>query len=91
MVLSSHGIGEPRAVADHPPVDEDGHVLAQRRLVVEHVAARLRVVCEDMVENLAHGAPGGFRLRAGDMALDVGREDDFGHQRSAGWGDCRSV
>src|SRR5262249_9313898 len=35
---------------------------------------------EGVVQDLAHGRPGGMRLRAGDMALDVGGEDDFGHR-----------
>jgi hypothetical protein len=29
---------------DYPAVDEDRHVLAQCRLVVEHIAARLRMI-----------------------------------------------
>src|SRR5437867_523585 len=58
---------------------------AQRRLVVEHIAARLRVVREHPLKHLAHGRPGGFRRRAADMALDIGREDDFGHQDPFGW------
>ena len=51
-------IGQARAVADELAIDEDRHVPAQRRLVVEHVAARLRVRGEDVVQHLAHGAPG---------------------------------
>ena len=57
----------------------------RRPLIVEHIAARLRVVREYLLQHLAHGRPGGFRRRAPDMALDIGREDDFGHQfRSVG-------
>ena len=61
------------------PIDEHRHVLAQRRLVIEHVTARLRILCEDIRQNLAHRASGGVRFRTGHMALDVGREHDLGH------------
>ena len=74
-----HGIGEVGAVADHPPVHEDRHVPAQRRLVVEHVAARLGIVGKDVVQHFAHRAPGSLGFRAGDVALHVGREHDLGH------------
>src|SRR5262245_42342460 len=53
---------------------------AQRRLVVEHIAARLWVVREYLLQHLAYGCPGGFRRRTADMALDIGREDDLCHQ-----------
>jgi hypothetical protein len=51
-------------------------VLAQCRLVVEHIAPRRWVLREDVLQNLTHGAADGFGLRAGDMALDVCCEDD---------------
>src|SRR5262249_37330068 len=38
----AHRVAQSRAVADHPAIDEDGHVLAQSALVIEDVAARLR-------------------------------------------------
>src|SRR5262249_35512622 len=77
----AHGVGEPRPIADHAAVDEDGHVPAQGGLVVEHVAARLRIFGEDVVQHLPHGPTRRLRLRAGDVALDVGREDDLGHRK----------
>src|SRR5262249_26548671 len=79
------GVGQPGAVADHLPVDEDRHVTAQRRLVIEHIAARLRVVREHLLQHITHGRPGGFRRRATDMTLDIGREDDLGHQLRSVW------
>ena len=69
-----------RAVADDLAVDEDRHVFAQPTLVIEHVAARLRVVGKHGVQNLAHVAALRFRFRAGDVALDIGRERDLGHR-----------
>ena len=74
-----HGIAEVGAIADHPPVHEDRHVPAQRRLVVEHVAACLGVGGEDVVQHFAHRAPGSLGFWAGDVALHVGREHDFRH------------
>ena len=53
-----HGVGEARAVADDPPVDEDVMCRRRARLIVEHIAARLRVLREDVVQDLPHGAPG---------------------------------
>src|SRR5208282_5002403 len=38
------------------------------------------VLSEDVLQNLTHGAAGGFGLRAGDMALDVCCEDDSSHR-----------
>ena len=75
----AHDIGEPRAIADHSAIDEDRHVLAQARLIVENVTSRLRMVGKDSFENLAHGAAAGLGLRQGDVALDIGRENDLGH------------
>jgi hypothetical protein len=42
-----------RAIADDLPIDEDRHVLAQRRLVVEHIAPRLRDLRENVLQNLS--------------------------------------
>ena len=75
-----HGIAEVGAIADHPPVHEDRHVSAQRRLVVKHVAACLGVGGEDVVQHFAHRAPGSLGFWAGDVALHVGREHDFRHR-----------
>jgi len=61
------------------PVHEDRNVSAQRRLIVEHVPARLRVPGKDVVQHFAHRAPGSLGFRAGDVALHVGREHDLGH------------
>ena len=44
------------AIVDALPVDEDHHVLAQRRLVVEHVGAGAGIAGERRLERLAHGA-----------------------------------
>src|SRR6266545_2959142 len=75
----AHGIGEPRAIADHSTIDEDRHVLAEPRLIVEHVTARLRIFGKHSFKNVAHGAAGGFALRQRDVALNIRREDDLGH------------
>src|SRR5262245_47799993 len=72
-------VGQARAIADHPAIDEDGHMFAQSRLVIEHVAARLRIVRKNRFKNVAYGTAGGFGRRQRDVPLDVGREDDLGH------------
>src|SRR6202007_1824260 len=61
------------------PVDEDGDVFAQRRLVVKHVAARLRILGKDFFQHLRHGAAVGFAFGTRDMALKVLPKDDLGH------------
>ena len=86
-MLDSHGVGQSRAIADHPAIDEDRHVFAQSRLVIEHVAARLRIVRENRFKNVPYGAAGGFGFGQCHVPLDVGREDDLGHgSRSLGRG-----
>src|SRR5262249_52453740 len=68
-----------------PAIDEDRHVFAQSGLVVEHVAARLRIVRKNGFENVPYGAAGGFGLGHCHVPLDVGREDDLDHgSRSIG-------
>src|SRR5262245_12875173 len=75
-----HGVGEMGAVADHPPIHEDRHMPAQRRLVVEDVSAGLRVGGEDIVQHFANRAPGNLGFGAGNVALYVWRERDLGHR-----------
>src|SRR5262245_8876539 len=75
-----HGVGEMGAVADHPPVHEDRHVPAQRRLVVEDVSTGLRVGGEDIVQHFANRASGSLSLGTGHVALYIGREHDLGHR-----------
>jgi NADPH:quinone reductase-like Zn-dependent oxidoreductase len=66
------------------PADAPALIHRRRRscagaMVVEHVAPRPRVRRQDVLQNLAHGAASGFGLRAGEVALDVGRKDDPSH------------
>src|SRR5262245_26884563 len=75
-----HWAGEMGTAADPPPVHEDRHVPAQRRLVVEDVSTGLRVGDEDIVQHFANRAPGNLGLGAGNVALYIGREHDLGHR-----------
>src|SRR5947209_8710112 len=59
--------------------DEDRHVLAQPRLIVEHIGAGLRVLREHILQNLAHRTAGGLGVGTCYVALNVGREDHLGH------------
>ncbi|MFY9700279.1 MAG: hypothetical protein WAK34_18505 [Rhodoplanes sp.] len=65
------------AIGDYPAIDEDRDVLAQNRLVVEQVAARLWIARKNAVKNFTHGTAGGLRLRAEDVSLDVGVKKTF--------------
>ena len=74
--VGGDGIGQAEPIADEVAVDEDRHVLAQRGLIVEHVAAQARVGLEHRLERLAHRLPAGLDLGAVDVALqDVGEYD----------------
>src|SRR5262245_17514881 len=75
----AHRLGESGAIVDHSAVDDDRHMPAQGRLVVEHIGARLRIAGEHVVEDLAHGRAGCLDVRADDVTLDVLREYDLGH------------
>jgi hypothetical protein len=48
-------------------------------LFIQHVAARLRVASEVLIEGFAHGGPGDSLWRAGHVALDAGGERDARH------------
>ena len=58
-------VRQSRAIADHLAVDENADVLAQACLVVEHIAARLRIFRKHAIENVAgYGA-----LRHGEAVI----------------------
>src|SRR5262249_60551040 len=67
------------------PFTADAHVPAQCSLIVKYIATRLRVLGEYLLQHLAHGRPSGFRCRASDVTLDIGRKDDLGHQLRSVW------
>ena len=74
-----HCIGQLHPIADHSAIDENRHMLAQRELIIKHIAARLRVEREDIVQHLAHRAAGSLYFRATDVALDIRGENDLCH------------
>ena len=49
------------AVADYFAVDEDRHMFAQRRLIVQHIASGARIAGEQIVQHLAHAVARGGR------------------------------
>jgi hypothetical protein len=75
-------IRELHPIADHLAIDENGHVLAQRGLIVEHIAARLRIGRKDIFENLAHCSAGCLRFRTSDVTLNIRGEYDPGHDET---------
>lgn len=73
------GISKFGAVEDWFTVDEDGHVLPERALVIENIAAGGRIRGEVGIESLAdigtvHGCG-----RAGDVSLDILGKAYVGH------------
>jgi hypothetical protein len=72
-------IAQPGAVAERLAVDDNRHVSAQRRLIVEDVSAQALVAAKDVVEGLAHGRPLRLGLRAIDVPLQIDGEKDSSH------------
>ena len=70
---------EALPVAHPPAVDEHGHVLAQVALLVEDVAARLRLRGEHLRQHRAQRPGGDLGFRAVHMPLQVGSEHDAWH------------
>ena len=67
-------VRKAQAISNGPAIDEDRHMLAQGGLVIEHVAPRLGVLGENVVQDFTHRPPRTFGVRAEDVALDVGLE-----------------
>ena len=54
-------------------------MLSQLALLVEHVAARLRLRVEHRVERRCHGGAADITVGGGEVALQVRGEDDARH------------
>jgi len=72
-------IGQAMAILAAPPVDEDHHVGTQMALVVEHVAAQLRIQRKCGLEPAAQRGRVGVELGHGDEPPQLRRERDMGH------------
>src|SRR4029079_5814315 len=75
------GIAQMRAIADNLAIDKHRDVLAQSPLVIEDIAARLRIILKHPGQHFAYGMAAGLRLGAGYVALNIGREDNPRHLR----------
>jgi hypothetical protein len=64
-------------------VDEDHHVLAQRPLVVEHVASEGGIVIKYAVQGFGDGAAGDANRRTRHMPLKIRRENYLYHGQPA--------
>jgi hypothetical protein len=67
------------AIAHQFAIDEDGHVLPEPALVVKYVPARPFVQTKVAIEHLADRRPGNLERGTRQVALDVLREPDGGH------------
>src|SRR5215207_7473354 len=81
--IGGNGVGEFSAIENWFTVDEDGHVFAERALIVEDVAARRRVRDEIGVEYFADGRAVDRSGRAGDVALNVLGKANVRHNPSS--------
>src|SRR5436190_21280256 len=72
-------IAQMHAILDARAIDDDRHVLAQCRLIVEHIAAGAIVDGENALKHLAHGPAFRLARRAIHMAPEIGCEDDLCH------------
>src|SRR5690348_15612186 len=62
------------------PVGEDAYMFAQSSLLVEHIAAHRRLVCEQRIERRADGFAVRLARALTDDAAQPGREVDLGHR-----------
>ena len=71
-----NGIGQPNAVGEQLPIDEDGDVPSQAVLIVKNVAPQLPVVGQSDVERLTDGlSRHGGRATGGEFLQVIGEVD----------------
>jgi hypothetical protein len=81
--MDNAGIGDGGRQA-HPIVHDfavqiDRHVFAQRPSIIQDIRPSARIANEYGVQHRSDGAARDHRIRAGNVALDVGGEGDLGH------------
>jgi hypothetical protein len=72
-------------------IDEDGHVLAELTLIVEHVSSRSIVYAKVIIEHVAHGYARDLERGTRNVALNILREPYSWHRKVSCRPDLRRV
>jgi copper(I)-binding protein len=74
-----HRIAQPHPITKGVAVNENSHMLAKRRLIVENISPHPPIGGKDIVQNFTHGRPRGLNSGTIHVASQIRGEENFCH------------